>query len=375
VLYRMNAQSRVLEDAFRAAGLPYHIVGSVRFYERKEVKDALAYLRLATNPADDLAFKRALGVPPRGIGRATLTRLEELAAAGGAPLLATAARAAAELPARAGRALGEFARLIGQFAAVVAGPGPLGQRVAAVIDGAGLREALRREGTAEAEGRLENLDELVVAAEEFVARPEGGDLGAFLDSIALIADVDELEDVRAVVTLMTLHSAKGLEFPVVFLTGLEEGVFPHGRALEDEEGIEEERRLAYVGLTRAKEQLFLSYAAERRLGGYAGLREPSRFLLEMPAAAVASVGGRRRDPGPGRPPAWPGRVAEPGPDPGPDPADDYPLRVGARVRHADWGDGILTGIQKDGEDVVVTVNFASVGRKRLLLKYAPLEEV
>ena len=196
--------------------------------------------------------------------------------------------------------------------------------MAAVIDGAGLREALRREGTAEAESRLENLDELVVAAEEFAARPEGGDLGAFLDSVALIADVDELEDARAAVTLMTLHSAKGLEFPVVFLTGLEEGVFPHGRALEDEEGIEEERRLAYVGLTRAKERLFLSYAAERRLGGYAGLREPSRFLLEMPAEAVVSVGGRRRDPGPGRPPAWPGRVAEPGPDPGPDPADELP---------------------------------------------------
>ena len=339
VLYRMNAQSRVLEDAFRAAGLPYHIVGSVRFYERKEVKDALAYLRLATNPADDLAFKRALGVPPRGIGRATLTRLEELAAAGGAPLLATAARAAAELPARAGRALGEFARLIGQLAAVVAGPGPLGQRVAAVIDGAGLREALRREGTAEAEGRLENLDELIVAAEEFAARPEGGDLGAFLDSIALIADVDELEDVRAVVTLMTLHSAKGLEFPVVFLTGLEEGVFPHGRALEDEEGIEEERRLAYVGLTRAKEQLFLSYAAERRLGGYAGLREPSRFLLEMPAdgrragrrpaarsrpraaAGVARPRGRARSrsrPRPGR------RLPAPRGGPGP------PRRLGGR---------------------------------------------
>jgi DNA helicase-2/ATP-dependent DNA helicase PcrA len=375
VLYRMNAQSRVLEDAFRTAGLPYHIVGSVRFYERKEVKDALAYLRLVTNPADDLAFKRALGVPTRGIGRTTLGRLEELASAGGTPLLATAARAAGELPARAGRALGEFARQIQALAAVAAGSGPLGQRVAAVIDGAGLREALRREGTADAEGRLENLDELIVAAEEFAARPEGGDLGGFLDSVALIADVDELEEARAVVTLMTLHSAKGLEFPVVFLTGLEEGVFPHGRALEDEEGIEEERRLAYVGLTRAKEQLFLSYAAERRLGGYAGLRDPSRFLLEMPADAVAPVGGRRSTPDPGRPPAWPGRVAEPGPDPGPDPADDYPFRVGARVRHADWGDGILTGIQKDGADVVVTVNFASVGRKRLLLRYAPLEEV
>jgi DNA helicase-2/ATP-dependent DNA helicase PcrA len=374
VLYRTNAQSRVLEDAFRMAGLPYHIVGSVRFYERKEVKDALAYLRLVTNPADDLAFRRALGVPPRGIGRATLARLEELAAPAGVPLLATAARAAQELGGRGGRALAEFARLIGQLAAGVAGPGPLGARVAAVIDGAGLREPLRREGTAEAESRLENLDELVVAAEEFAARPEGGDLAGFLDSVALIADVDERREARTAATLMTLHSAKGLEFPAVFLTGLEEGVFPHGRALDDEEGIEEERRLAYVGLTRAKRRLFLSYAMERRLGGYAGLREPSRFLLEMPAEAVVPVGGRRGPPDSGRA-GWPGRVAEPGPDPGPDPADEYPLRVGARVRHADWGDGILTGIQKDGEDVVVTVNFAAVGRKRLLLKYAPLEEV
>jgi DNA helicase-2/ATP-dependent DNA helicase PcrA len=375
VLYRTNAQSRVLEDAFRVAGLPYHIVGSVRFYERKEIKDALAYLRLVTNPADDLAFRRALGTPPRGIGRATLARLEELAATDGTPLLAATARAAETLGGRAGRGLGEFARTVAQLQSVVATPAPLGDRVAAVLDGAGLRETLRREGTAEAESRLENLDELVVAAEEFAARPEGGDLGGFLDSVALIADVDELQEARPAVTLMTLHSAKGLEFPAVFLTGLEEGVFPHGRALDDEEGIEEERRLAYVGLTRAKERLFLSYAAERRLGGYAGLREPSRFLLEMPAEAVVPIGGRRGGAGPGRPGAWPGRVSEPGPDPGPDPADEYPLRGGARVRHADWGDGILTGIQRDGEDVVVTVNFASVGRKRLLLKYAPLEEV
>ncbi len=375
VLYRTNAQSRVLEDAFRVAGLPYHIVGSVRFYERREIKDALAYLRLVTNPADDLAFRRALGAPPRGIGRTTLGRLAELAAVARAPLLATAARASAEVGGRAGRALGEFVRLVGQLTAAAAAPGPLGERVAAVVDGTGLREALRREGTAEAESRLENLDELVVAAEEFAARPDGGGLAGFLDSITLLADVDELQEARPTATLMTLHSAKGLEFPAVFLTGLEEGVFPHGRALDDEDGIEEERRLAYVGLTRAKERLFLSYAAERRLGGYAGLREPSRFLLEMPADAVVSIGSRRAESGLGRPAAWPGRVSEPGPDPGPDPADEYPFRVGARVRHAGWGDGILTGIQKDGGDVVVTVNFASVGRKRLLLKYAPLEEV
>ena len=312
------------------------------------------------------------GRPRAGSGRATLARLEVRAVSLGAPLLAAAARAEEELGGRGGRGLAEFARLVAKLAAVAAGPGPLGARVAAVIDGARLREPLRREGTAEAESRLENLDELIVAAEEFAARPEGGDLADFLDSVALISDVDELQEARAAVTLMTLHSAKGLEFPAVFLTGLEEGVFPHARALEDEEGVEEERRLAYVGLTRAKERLFISYAAERRLGGYAGLREPSRFLLEMPAAAVVPVRGQRGPGGSGRP-AWPGRVAEPVADP--DPADEYPLRVGSRVRHADWGDGILTGLQKDGEDVVVTVNFASVGRKRLLLKYAPLEEV
>ena len=370
VLYRTNAQSRVLEDAFRVGGLPYHIVGSVRFYERKEVKDALAYLRLAVNPRDDLAFRRAIGVPTRGIGRATLVKLEDAAARAGQALLAASSEApAAGIGGKAARTLQEFASLLGRLAGLLAEPRPLAERVAAVLEASGLREALRREATADAEGRLENLDELCVAAEEFESRPEGGDLATFLDSIALVADVDELAEPRAAVTLMTLHSAKGLEFPVVFLTGLEEGVFPHARALDDPDGVEEERRLAYVGLTRAKAHLFLSYAQQRRLGGFAGMREPSRFLLEMPAEAVAPVGGRGARPEPG--PAWPGAVREPVLAE----ADEYPLRVGARVRHAGWGDGLLVGIQRDGDDFLVTVNFAAVGRKRLALKYAPLEEV
>jgi DNA helicase-2/ATP-dependent DNA helicase PcrA len=365
VLYRMNAQSRVLEDAFRTSGLPYHIVGSVRFYERKEVKDALAYLRLAINPQDDLAFRRAIAVPPRGIGRATLARLGEAALAAGEALLPAAGRSLG-LAGKGARAVADFAALCRHLAALAAQPRPLGEVVAAILEASGLLEALRQERTAEAETRLENLAELTVAADEFARGAPAGGLGEFLDSVALISDVDELEAPRAAVTLMTLHSAKGLEFPVVFLTGLEEGVFPHARSLEDPAGVEEERRLAYVGLTRAKARLFLSHAQERRLGGYAGLREPSRFLREMPPEAVSLVGGRRPAP------AWVGQVREPVLD---DEPDDYPLRVGARVRHAGWGEGRLVGIERDGDDFLVTVNFAAVGKKRLVLKHAPLEEV
>jgi DNA helicase-2/ATP-dependent DNA helicase PcrA len=368
VLYRTNTQSRVLEDAFRQAGLPYHLVGSVRFYDRKEVKDALGYLRLALNPGDDVAFRRAVATPSRGIGQATLMRLEEAARGAGTGLLAASAAARAHGLGAKSRALEEFAALLGQLAGLVAAARPLGERVNAVLDASGLRDAFKREGTLEAEGRLENLDELVAAAEEFSAGPEGADLPAFLDRVALISDVDELAEARAAVTLMTLHAAKGLEFRAVFLAGLEEGVFPHARTLEDRDGIEEERRLAYVGLTRARERLFLSWAMTRRHGGYAGPREPSRFLHEMPGGAVVPVARAGPAPVPGRAGARPG--------PAPEPADpDLPLRVGARVRHAGWGEGLVVGVAREGEDVVVAVNFAAVGRKRLLLRYAPLEEV
>jgi DNA helicase-2/ATP-dependent DNA helicase PcrA len=369
VLYRTNAQSRVLEDAFRAGQLAYHLVGSVRFYDRREIKDALAYLRLALNPADDLAFHRAIATPARGIGRATLARLAELARRDGRSLLGAVTAGRATLGGKAGRVIQAFAELMHSLAAHLTGPGTLAARVGAVLDASGLREAIRREGTLDAEGRLENLEELCVAAEEFERRSDSGDPGAFLDSVALVADTDELAAPRAAVTLMTLHAAKGLEFPVVFLVGLEEGVFPHARALDDDDAVEEERRLAYVGLTRAQTRLYLSYATHRRLGGFAGRREPSRFLLEMPPDALAPVrggppAGRREAVGPGI-----GAEAAPFDDPG-----DYPLRVGTRVRHAGWGEGRLIAIERDGDDFVVTVNFAAVGRRRLALRYAPLEE-
>jgi ATP-dependent DNA helicase UvrD/PcrA len=354
VFYRTNAQSRVLEDAFRGLGLPYHIVGSVRFYERKEVKDALAYLRLALNPGDDLAFTRAVGTPPRGIGKTSLGRLAEAAERDGVSLLAASGGPAAlALGGKAGRALAGFAALREQLVALLGEPRSLAERVSAVIDAAGLREALRQERTAEAESRLENLEELCVAAGEFEARDGRGELAA----------------ARAAVTLMTLHSAKGLEFPVVFLTGLEEGVFPHARSLEDAEGIEEERRLAYVGLTRAKARLYLSYACQRRLGAFGGMREPSRFLLEMPQEALVPVAGSARRPAPG---GW--AVARE-PSRPVDAPENAPLRVGARVRHGRWGEGLVVGVQQDGEDWVVTVNFAAVGKKRLALQYAQLEEL
>jgi DNA helicase-2/ATP-dependent DNA helicase PcrA len=361
VFYRMNAQSRVLEDALRRGGIPYVIVGSVRFYERKEVKDALAYLRLVVNPRDDAAFRRAVAVPTRGIGRASLARLEDLARAGRSSLLDACVALPPDITGKPRRGLEEFGRLIARLAErrrALAVPAFIDEVLAA----SGYRRALQDERTEEAEGRLENLQELVAAAEEFVSSQESPSLEGFLDSVALVSDVDELDATVRGVTLMTLHSAKGLEFPVVFLTGLEEGVFPHARSVDDTEELEEERRLCYVGLTRARERLFLSYALHRRLHGY-GLRGPSRFLGEIPGEHVISA-----NPVPARTPAGP--IDAPSPD-----IEDHPLRVGARVRHARWGEGLLVGVERDGADVIVTVGFASVGRKRLSLQYAQLEEI
>ncbi|MBI2524484.1 MAG: UvrD-helicase domain-containing protein [Candidatus Rokubacteria bacterium] len=371
VFYRTNAQSRVLEDALRRASIPHLIVGGVRFYERREIKDVLAYLRLAVNQRDDVAFRRAVAAPSRGIGRTTLDRLDAMARRSGMGLLAACAELPPEIAARPRQGLRDFARLAARLQERRAAL-PLPAFIDEVLGSTGYRAALKAEGTAEADARLENLEELIAASEEFIAaraaEPAGdGALEAFLDSIALVADTDEISDDPTGVTLMTLHSAKGLEFPAVFLTGMEEGVFPHSRSMNDPDELEEERRLCYVGLTRARERLFLSYALHRRLHGY-GLGEPSRFLLEIPEEAVTLLTSRAAEP---RMPARATALAAPPAEPD----EDLPFRVGARLRHARWGEGLLVGIEREGDDVIATVHFASVGRKRLSLQYAHLEEL
>jgi DNA helicase II / ATP-dependent DNA helicase PcrA len=368
VFYRTNAQSRVLEDALRRASIPYLIVGGVRFYERREVKDVVGYLRLLVNPRDDIAFRRAAAAPARGIGKTTLEHLDAAARGRGGGLLEACADIPPEIGAKARRALEELARLIARLTERRDAL-PLPALIDEVLAASGYRDALKAERTAEADARLENLEELIAASEEFVITREAegspATLPAFLDSISLVADTDELDPDTAGVTMMTLHSAKGLEFRMVFLTGLEEGVFPHSRSMGEPEELEEERRLCYVGLTRARTRLFLSYALHRRIQGY-GVGEPSRFLLEIPEEEVALLNARASAP---RVPAAPAVPATAEVD------ETLPFQVGARLRHARWGEGLLVGIQREGEDVIATVHFASVGRKRLSLQYAHLEEI
>jgi DNA helicase-2/ATP-dependent DNA helicase PcrA len=259
------------------------------------------------------------------------------------------------------RVLQDFAALIERFRGQREGAS-LPAFVDLVLEGSGYRAALKQERSPEAAARLENLEELIAAAEDHQRAQGSPSLEAFLDGVALVSDVDELEEGARGVTLMTLHSAKGLEFPCVFLTGLEEGVFPHARSVGTPEDLEEERRLCYVGLTRAKTRLVLSYALHRRIHGY-GTGEPSRFLSEMPEEHLLFLNATRTAP-----------VAAV-PVPLEEPDEGWPLRVGARVRHDRFGEGLVVGVERDGSDTIVTVAFASVGRKRLSLEYARLEEL
>jgi DNA helicase II / ATP-dependent DNA helicase PcrA len=409
VLYRTNAQSRALEDAFRRRGLPYQIVGGVRFYERREIQDVLAYLRLVSNPLDSAAFDRVVNVPKRGIGRTSQERLVRWAQDEGLPLLEAAARAeeVAELRGGAVSGLQRFAQLIRRFSqrAAVVSVGPLLEELVEELD---FLQNLRDEGP-DGEDRAENVKELIAGALDFDAErveqwEEGPpdhftDLDLFLQHVALVTDIDRHDPDSDAVTLMTLHNAKGLEFPSVFIAGLEEGLFPLARAYEEPAQLEEERRLFYVGITRAEDKLYLSWARERRRAGDFMFGQLSSFAEDVPgtlveprltprlereAAARAAqrgygAGPRPRAEGPGfgaglRSSTASRRAAEEREFEEGLNQDLPDLVRGERVRHATFGSGTVQEVSGFGRDLRVTVNFDSVGPKKLLARYARLEK-
>ena len=404
IFYRTNAQSRVFEEVFIRVGLPYKVVGGVRFYERREVKDALAYVRALVNPADSVSLRRILNVPKRGIGdraeacidafaqRERLTFFEALQRAEEAPGLATRSRGA----------IAAFTEMMRELQALAAS----GEAADAVLEAAlarsGYLEELERSSDPQDETRLENLAELVAVAREFVsdaaiiepadvedaeiAEDEPiapGSLAAFLERVALVADADSIPDEGAgVVTLMTLHTAKGLEFPVVFLTGMEDSVFPHTRSIGDARELEEERRLAYVGITRARERLYLTRAAVRSAWGAPSHNPASRFLEELPATLIdwrrtgadvtswaghvaSSFGERRAAPMRSAAAARKSQAKRPA----------IALSPGDRVVHDTFGMGTVVAMQGAGDKAVASIDFGSEGVKRLLMRYAPVEKL
>jgi DNA helicase-2/ATP-dependent DNA helicase PcrA len=370
VFYRTNAQSRVLEDIFMRAGIAYRVVGGVRFYERKEIKDALAYLRLLVNPQDLMSARRVINTPKRGIGDATIAALESFATQEGIPFLASARRAdeISVLATRARGAVAGFVALMDRLEEMYQAGAAASRMVEAVAEESGYIAELEAERTVESEGRVENLRELGGVAAEFEARFPEGSIADFLEQVALVTEQDEYDEESSSVTLMTLHNAKGLEFPVVFIVGLEDGIFPHYRSMGDSAQLEEERRLAYVGITRARERLYLCHAWSRTIWGSTNYNPPSRFLSEIPSDLLREIesngssqrlrgrvgvsvtsGGVRREP----------------------PA----VSAGDTVMHDRWGEGVVVSVSGSGSDAEATVAFEDEGEKRLLLAYAPLRRV
>ena len=401
VLYRTNAQSRQFEETFRRDRIPYQVVGAVGFYERKEVKDLLAYLKLAANPSDDVSFRRVVNTPTRGIGDTTVAGLEELAGARGLPLLLVSHLALEEgrVGPRAARPLHEFLNLIEELAIRAEG-----KSVAALLDGLIKRldfeNHLERTNPGQGADRMENVRALVSAAveyeEETGQESEGSGLTGFLDRSALVSDADEVGRERGV-TLMTAHLAKGLEFDAVFLPGLEENLFPHARAASANEDLEEERRLLYVAMTRARKRLFLSHAGFRRLRGELLPNPPSRFLEEIPAELVREVRGpgfgflgrgpwAAREEGGGeerwstggssaaraipRKPVPPPAVVPKTEGPRPVEAGAYP--VGATVKHPMFGTGKVVNSEGSGQSLKLTIHFVQHGAKKILPAYTQL---
>ena len=361
ILYRSNAQSRLFEELLVRAGIPYRVYGGLRFFDRAEVKDALAYLRLALNRDDDTAFERVVNVPTRGIGARTVEGLRAKARGEGVSLWAAAVAlvAAGGLSGRAATAVRGFVGLIERLAADAAST-PLDTLIETILKETGLLDFYREEGRERGEARGENLEELVSAARFFMAEEhEGQPVLEFLAHAALEAGEGQAGEGQDSVQLMTLHAAKGLEFPVVFLTGLEEGLFPHERSLYDETRLEEERRLCYVGITRAMRELTLSYAETRRLHGEDRYSPPSRFLTEIPDHLLDHV----------RP-----RMAAAASSPAPSAATGGPS-IGGRVAHAIFGEGVIIDSEGHGAQARVQVQFAACGVKWLVLAYAGLKNL
>jgi DNA helicase-2/ATP-dependent DNA helicase PcrA len=385
VFYRVNAQSRVLEDMLVRQGVGYRVVGGTKFYQRAEIKDLLAYLRVTVNATDDLSLLRVINTPRRGLGDVAIGRLQGFAAESGISLRQVLVRAP-EVSGFTAAAIQTCLHLGEGFACWASAAdmeAPVAGVVRQVLSQSGLIDALKAERTLEAEGRLENLEEFVGVAGEFDRMNPEGRLSDFLQEISLYADIDSLEEGLPVITLMTLHNAKGLEFPVVFITGMEEGLFPHSRSL-DEQRLEEERRLCYVGITRARDRLYLSHARSRTLHGGAGYKLPSRFLREIPDRLVEYRGGSVSS-HPARPARglYPPRSEYQSGGPSSRPASaragssDTPpvagLAPGDKVLHAKFGEGVVLGVEAGG---IVRVFFAEVGeQKRLLLEYAPLRRL
>ncbi len=380
VFYRTNAQARVLEDVLLRVGTPYKVVGGVRFYERKEVKDVLAYLRLLVNEADDVSARRVVNTPRRGVGDRTIEALDWHARREGTSFLA-AAREADQVQGLAARAVGAvdaFVQLLDGLRTELDHDVPLPDLLDHVLDRTGYLRELQAERTIEALGRVEVVEELGSVVREFWERstpPVGGDergagqrtgaegLSAFLESVTLVSDADQLEeeDADGAVTLMTLHTAKGLEYPIVFLVGLEDGVFPHVRSLSDPQQLEEERRLAYVGFTRAQDRLYLAHADHRTLWGGTSYNPPSRFLDDLPPDLVEHRGASRTTSAAKR--ARDREVVE---------LAGAEFRTGDTVVHTKFGQGRISALSGEGEKAEATVDFLDHGRKHLVLAYAPL---
>jgi DNA helicase II / ATP-dependent DNA helicase PcrA len=370
ILYRSNAQSRVFEEAFISGRIPYKVYGGLRFFERAEIKDALAYLRLISNRNDDASFERVVNLPTRGIGAKSLDAIREYAKGAGSTLWTAAAACIGDtLGPKASQALHGFMSLIERLAQEIRNL-PLHEQVDHVLQGSGLIEFYKREkaGSSRAdrgEARVENLDELVSAARGFT--PEGSDdelppLESFLAHAVLESGEGQGGTWEDCVQMMTLHTAKGLEFPMVFLCGMEDGLFPHQRSLNDIDGLEEERRLCYVGMTRAMKQLFLTYAEQRRLHGVDSYGAPSRFIKETPEELIEEIRPRVQVT---RPVAV-GRFR-------PEEPAVAGVRLGARVRHGKFGEGVILNVEGNGAHARVQVSFENQGTKWLMVQYANLE--